>query len=114
MAQKKKNNNSEWRPWSKHVLKELDRLSRGHNEITHQLTDIKTDLASLKVKASAWGALGGMLPVLAVKQNAPSVITKPFQSSVTIPWGAVWMTFMRDDISEKARNRVLGTEGVDF
>jgi len=44
-----------WREWRKHVLIELE---RNHKAIE----DMTKEIAMLKVKSGAWGAIAGMVP----------------------------------------------------
>lgn len=64
-----------WREWSKHVLKELERLNACYIVLDEQIDDkiddlkkcigeIKLDIAKLKVKAGIWGAIGAAIPIL--------------------------------------------------
>jgi hypothetical protein len=52
-----------WSEWSKYVLKELERLNTCYEKLDSHLDKIATDIATLKVKASIWGAIGGIVPV---------------------------------------------------
>ena len=52
-----------WKEWSKYVLKELERLNTCYASIDKKQQQIGIDVAMLKVKAGAWGALGGAIPV---------------------------------------------------
>jgi hypothetical protein len=54
-----------WHEWSKYVLKELERLNACEERIERELREIRTDLATLKVKAGMWGAIAGLIPALA-------------------------------------------------
>lgn len=49
-----------WNQWREHVLEEI-------RAIRDDVTDLKVELASLKVKASIWGGLAGMLPLIIEK-----------------------------------------------
>ena len=64
-----------WNEWSKHVLAELERLNEQYEKITNEIQrvnsrnlkvvqDLRVELATLKVKASIWGATAGMVPVV--------------------------------------------------
>ncbi len=55
-----------WGEWSKYVLKELERLNSCYDGINTQLGRVREEIATLKVKASIWGALGGCLPILII------------------------------------------------
>jgi len=48
-----------WTEWGKHVLKELEENKDDHKEMKKLLSQIQQDLAALKVKAGAWGAVSG-------------------------------------------------------
>ena len=63
-----------WTEWSKHVLKKLEELEKHDkdtqdaidlfkNEINKILTEIKVEVAMLKVKSGIWGLIGGLIPV---------------------------------------------------
>ena len=45
------------------VLAELERLNRQHETMRHELEAIRVELASLKVKSGAWGAVGSLVAV---------------------------------------------------
>lgn len=51
--------NNGWSEWSKHVLIELKRLDADMKTANAQLSEIKLEIAMLKVKSSLWGALSG-------------------------------------------------------
>ena len=68
-----------WNEWSRHVLAELERLDALHtNNVnalygrideyqrrhSRDLTDIKVEIAALKVKAGVWGLIGGLIPII--------------------------------------------------
>ena len=66
-----------WNEWSKHVLLELNRLNGLYSQLTvalqerndamnKEIQDIRVELATLKVRASIWGALAGLIPALVV------------------------------------------------
>jgi len=54
-----------WQKWSKFVLEELKRLNKNYEELTKkvndELTELKTEVAILKVKAGIWGLIGGVI-----------------------------------------------------
>ena len=61
-----------WEIWSKHVLKELKRLSDASEsfpkamqklteKVNDELTELKTEVAILKVKCGIWGLIGGVV-----------------------------------------------------
>ncbi len=53
-----------WDEWSKHVLLELKRLGTGQESHNTLLSEIKSQIATLKVKAGIWGLIGGAIPVV--------------------------------------------------
>ena len=84
-----------WKEWSKYVLKTLDELSRSQRAIEesinrlqvsieqrlgsmsgdfhNRISQMNTDLAMLKLRASFWGAISGALTVgiaIAIKELA--------------------------------------------
>jgi len=61
-------NNEDWKKHSEYVLEELKRLSRCYESIEKRLTDltteVKVEVAKLKVKSGVWGIIGGFLPFM--------------------------------------------------
>ncbi len=55
--------NGTWDKWSKHVLLELKRLGTGQDNHNVLLSEIKAQIATLKVKSGIWGMIGGAIPV---------------------------------------------------
>mgnify|MGYP003626413235 FL=1 len=66
-----------WNEWSKHVLLELNRLNTLYSQLTDalqerndainkEIQDMRVELATLKVRASMWGALAGLVPAMIV------------------------------------------------
>jgi len=57
-----------WHEWSKHVLKELERLNDSYEKIEDKLNNLCLNYASfkseMKVKSSMWGAVGGIIPIV--------------------------------------------------
>lgn len=53
-----------WDQWAKFVLKELERLNGNSEALRKEVGNIRTEIATLKVKAGLWGALGAAIPVL--------------------------------------------------
>ncbi len=51
-----------WNEWSKHVLKELERLNDCYEMLDKRVNKIHTGLAILNVKAVIWGAIAGLIP----------------------------------------------------
>jgi hypothetical protein len=62
-----------WTEYRKLILAELERLSASIHDTNRKIDEfrsddiaqIKVEIAMLKVKAGAWGALAGLLPTLA-------------------------------------------------
>ena len=55
-----------WDQWAKYVLKELERLNANYETLREEVGKIHTEIATLKVKAGMWGAVGAAIPVLAL------------------------------------------------
>ena len=50
-----------WNEWSKHVLAELERLNDKSDTLTNEMRDVQIKLATLKERASIWGAVSGAI-----------------------------------------------------
>lgn len=59
-------NDDGWTEWSRYVLKELERLSKAYEGIRADVMLIRTELATLKVRAGIWGAIGAAIPIAIV------------------------------------------------
>ena len=55
-----------WPEWSKYVLKELEKNDTSHKEMLTMLHRMDREIATLKVKAGAWGLIAGMIPAITV------------------------------------------------
>jgi hypothetical protein len=55
-----------WDQWGVYVLKKLERLDEHYEALREEVGKIHTEIATLKVKAGAWGAIGAAIPVLAL------------------------------------------------
>jgi len=53
-----------WEQWQIFVLKELERLNTNYEALRKETGKIHTEVATLKVKAGMWGAVGAAIPVL--------------------------------------------------
>lgn len=53
-----------WEEWRKYVLKKLEQLEDQYVIINKQLQDIEIAIATLKVKAGLWGAVGAIIPIV--------------------------------------------------
>ena len=53
-----------WSKYEKMVIDKLDEHGNKFHEIESKLTQIQVDIATLKVKASVWGGLAGLVPVV--------------------------------------------------
>ena len=58
--------NDSWDEWRIYILKELKRQAEQNKQVIHKLDEVKTDIATLKVKAGVWGLIGGMIPVVVI------------------------------------------------
>lgn len=50
-------NTNDWNSWSKHILKELDRLNTNYENMSRELTEVKEELATLKNQQISVGEL---------------------------------------------------------
>lgn len=55
--------NDSWFAWSRHVLMQLEQDTKCLYEIKKEQTNIKIEIAKLKVKAGIWGATGGIASI---------------------------------------------------
>jgi len=63
-----------WREWGTYVLKEMKRLNTQieslDNKVTsikdQQISQLKIEIAMLKVKSGVWGLIGGLIPIVIV------------------------------------------------
>lgn len=53
-----------WTQYQKLVLAELERHSESLDALEDHLSRLEIEIATLKVKAGAWGLMGGLVPVL--------------------------------------------------
>jgi len=44
--------------------KEREWINSHFNKLNDRITDVRVDIATLKVKAGVWGIIGGVIPVL--------------------------------------------------
>jgi len=58
------NNTNGWGEWSKHVLLELKRLNRATDDLSDDIKDLQIHLATLKERASIWGAISGAIVLI--------------------------------------------------
>lgn len=56
----------EWKEWKQYVLKELESCDQSLEYIRSDVQDIKIEIATLKARASAWGAIAGLIPGVAL------------------------------------------------
>jgi len=56
--------NRGWRSWGIHVLEEMKRLNQAQDKIEKEIIKIHIEVATLKVKSTVWGAVGGAIPVV--------------------------------------------------
>ena len=55
-----------WNEWSKHVLLELQRLDKNIESMGSKVDKISTDILTLKIKASFWGACAASIVAIIV------------------------------------------------
>ena len=53
-----------WSKYEKMVIDKLDDHDDKFSGIENKLTQIQVDIATLKVKATVWGGIGGLIPVV--------------------------------------------------
>lgn len=53
-----------WHEWSRHVLRELERMDESIRILHQEMVSLKIEIAMLQVKSGIWGALAGLLPVI--------------------------------------------------
>lgn len=56
-------NPDQWAEWSKHVLRELERLNGVMEGMREEMGKMKTEVAMLKMKSGLWGAMGATIPI---------------------------------------------------
>lgn len=52
-----------WDQWAKYVLHELERLDKCISSTKKEMTSVRIEIASLRVKAGVWGMAGAAIPV---------------------------------------------------
>ena len=57
-------NDESWEKYQKMVIDKLDNHSKRFEEVAQHLTKIQVEIATLKVKASIWGGIAGMIPLI--------------------------------------------------
>lgn len=53
-----------WEQYQKMVISKLDAHDSDFKSIEDRLTKIQVEIATLKVKASIWGGIAGLIPVV--------------------------------------------------
>ena len=56
-------NSNGWPEWRRHVLIELERLNEKLTRQDSKINRLCSDVSALKVKATAWGFVGGAVSV---------------------------------------------------
>jgi len=56
--------NDSWERYQNLVIDKLDSHSKKFDEVEDHLTKIQIEIATLKVKASLWGGVGGLIPIV--------------------------------------------------
>jgi len=59
------NDNDGWHEWSRYIRKELARLGDCYEALQRDVSEIRTEIATLKVKSTVWGAFAGLLVAIA-------------------------------------------------
>jgi len=63
MTHDKNDNNQSFREWRLWIREELKRHAGELVDIKQTLTDLKVEIATLKVKSGVWGLAGASIPV---------------------------------------------------
>lgn len=50
--------------WKNYIRLSIDELKETVKTMHNELTDIKVEIAMLKVKSGVWGALAGLIPAI--------------------------------------------------
>ena len=59
-----KNSGNDWSEYQKLVLAELERHGSLISEVDQKITDLRVEIAMLKVKSGVWGAAAGLISVM--------------------------------------------------
>ena len=59
-----KNSGNNWAEYQKLVLAELERHGSLISEVDQKITDLRVEIAMLKVKSGVWGAAAGLVSVM--------------------------------------------------
>ena len=59
-----KNSGNNWSEYQKLVLAELERHGSLISEVDQKITDLRVEIAMLKVKSGVWGAAAGLVSVM--------------------------------------------------
>jgi len=55
-----------WTEWSRHVLKELERLNTCYESLSTKMGIMQTEIATLKERSSVWGGIAGTIAGIVV------------------------------------------------
>ena len=58
------NSGNNWSEYQKLVLAELERHGSLISEVDQKITDLRVEIAMLKVKSGVWGAAAGLISVM--------------------------------------------------
>jgi hypothetical protein len=72
-----KSDDGTWDQSQMHVVEELKRLNHWLGQLNETQQRMREDIASLKVKAGAWGFVAGLIPVLIALGVAAASRGKP-------------------------------------
>jgi len=56
-----------WNEWSRFILKELERLNNCYEKLDKKLNTVKEDIIILKMKAWAFGIIGGTIVTIIIQ-----------------------------------------------
>ncbi len=63
MADEHSTDTNGWGEWRRHLLLETEALRKCVEKLTDEVANMKTEIALLKYKSSAWGAIGAAIVV---------------------------------------------------
>ena len=55
---------NEWNEWRQHILISMEKQETELKGLREEVSNIKQEIAMLKVKSGMWGALAGAIPVI--------------------------------------------------
>lgn len=66
LAARAEEDRASWTEYRRLVIMELERVNKSLDRINGELSGMKTDIALLQLKASAWGAISGAVVAIGI------------------------------------------------